>query len=71
MPMIKAVLSRFHFRFESFLAKKWPAEKRFGLEGCEVVIPAMKHIIDSTSEEGVDSFVVGMPHRFVVSTVLL
>lgn len=23
-------------RFEEFLAKKWPSEKRFGLEGCEV-----------------------------------
>ena len=23
-------------RFEGFLAKKWPSEKRFGLEGCEV-----------------------------------
>lgn len=22
--------------FEGFLAKKWPSEKRFGLEGCEV-----------------------------------
>ena len=31
--------------FENFLAKKWPSEKRFGLEGCEVMIPALKHII--------------------------
>ena len=23
-------------RFEEYLAKKWPSEKRFGLEGCEV-----------------------------------
>ena len=31
--------------FENFLAKKWPSEKRFGLEGCEVMIPALKQII--------------------------
>lgn len=50
-------------RFEEFLAKKWTSEKRFGLEGCEMLIPALKTIIDSASEMGVDSFVMGMPHR--------
>jgi len=50
-------------RFEEFLAKKWTSEKRFGLEGCEVLIPAMKQVIDSSSSFGVDSFVIGMPHR--------
>ena len=38
---------------------------RFGLEGCEVLIPAMKRVIDASSAFGVDSFVIGMPHRFV------
>lgn len=50
-------------KFEEFLAKKWVSEKRFGLEGIEVLIPAMKTIIDRSSELGVDSFVMGMPHR--------
>ncbi|GFO12435.1 2-oxoglutarate dehydrogenase, mitochondrial, partial [Plakobranchus ocellatus] len=50
-------------RFEEFLARKWSSEKRFGLEGCEVLIPAMKTIIDSSSATGVDSFIIGMPHR--------
>ncbi|KAK7482309.1 hypothetical protein BaRGS_00026437 [Batillaria attramentaria] len=50
-------------RFEEFLARKWSSEKRFGLEGCEVLIPAMKTIIDSSSAIGVESFVIGMPHR--------
>ncbi|ESO98046.1 hypothetical protein LOTGIDRAFT_174449 [Lottia gigantea] len=50
-------------RFESFLAKKWSSEKRFGLEGCEVLIPAMKTIIDECCENGVDYFAIGMPHR--------
>lgn len=49
--------------FEQFLAKKWSSEKRFGLEGCEVLIPAMKQVIDSASTFGVDSIIIGMPHR--------
>ena len=32
--------------FENFLAKKWPGEKRFGLEGVEMLIPCMKQVID-------------------------
>ena len=32
--------------FENFLAKKWTAEKRFGLEGVEMLIPCMKQVID-------------------------
>ncbi|XP_065186888.1 2-oxoglutarate dehydrogenase complex component E1-like [Sycon ciliatum] len=50
-------------RFEEFLARKWTSEKRFGLEGCEVLIPALKQVIDTSSSLGVDSFVMGMPHR--------
>ncbi|VDK50727.1 unnamed protein product [Anisakis simplex] len=49
--------------FEEFLAKKWPGEKRFGLEGCEVLIPAVKQLMDRSAMFGVDSFVIGMPHR--------
>uniref|UniRef100_A0A915EQU5 2-oxoglutarate dehydrogenase, mitochondrial n=1 Tax=Ditylenchus dipsaci TaxID=166011 RepID=A0A915EQU5_9BILA len=50
-------------KFEDFLAKKWPSEKRFGLEGCEVLIPSIKQVIDRSSALGVDSIVIGMPHR--------
>ncbi|XP_064213101.1 2-oxoglutarate dehydrogenase complex component E1 isoform X5 [Tribolium castaneum] len=49
--------------FESFLARKWSSEKRFGLEGCEILIPAMKQVIDKSTEFGVESIVMGMPHR--------
>ena len=50
-------------RYEEFLAKKFSSEKRFGLEGCEVLIPAMKTIIDTVSARGVDTVIMGMPHR--------
>lgn len=49
--------------FESYLARKWSAEKRFGLEGCEVLIPALNKIVDESSAYGVENLVFGMPHR--------
>ena len=49
--------------FEAFLAKKWTAEKRFGLEGVEMLIPCMKQVIDKSTERGVECIVMGMPHR--------
>ncbi|XP_068608625.1 2-oxoglutarate dehydrogenase complex component E1 [Brachionichthys hirsutus] len=50
-------------RFEEFLHRKWSSEKRFGLEGCESLVPALKTIIDVSSQSGVDNVVIGMPHR--------
>lgn len=50
-------------RFEEFLQRKWSSEKRFGLEGCEVLIPALKTMIDRSSGNGVDYVIMGMPHR--------
>ncbi|XP_054612526.1 2-oxoglutarate dehydrogenase complex component E1-like isoform X2 [Dunckerocampus dactyliophorus] len=50
-------------RFEEFLQRKWSSEKRFGLEGCESLIPALKTIIDQSSSSGVESVIMGMPHR--------
>ncbi|XP_023245263.1 2-oxoglutarate dehydrogenase, mitochondrial isoform X2 [Copidosoma floridanum] len=60
--LILARLSRATM-FEAFLARKWSSEKRFGLEGGEILIPAMKQIIDKSTELGVESIVMGMPHR--------
>ncbi len=31
--------------FERFVAAKYPSEKRFGLEGCESLIPGMKAMV--------------------------
>uniref|UniRef100_A0A665VD68 2-oxoglutarate dehydrogenase complex component E1 n=1 Tax=Echeneis naucrates TaxID=173247 RepID=A0A665VD68_ECHNA len=50
-------------RFEEFLQRKWSSEKRFGLEGCESLVPALKTIIDKSSQSGVESVIMGMPHR--------
>jgi 2-oxoglutarate dehydrogenase E1 component len=48
--------------FERFLAKKFNS-KRFGLEGAEALIPGMKALVDRSTELGVNSVVLGMPHR--------
>ncbi|KAK2991202.1 hypothetical protein RJ640_027174 [Escallonia rubra] len=50
-------------QFENFLATKWTASKRFGLEGCETLIPGMKEMFDRSADLGVESIVIGMPHR--------
>ncbi|CAD7082999.1 unnamed protein product [Hermetia illucens] len=55
--------------FESFLAKKYSSEKRFGLEGCEIMIPALKEIIDVSTDLGVESIIMGMPHRGRLNTL--
>jgi 2-oxoglutarate dehydrogenase E1 component len=49
--------------FEAFLATKYPNDKRFGLEGCETLIPGMKALIDRSVDYGVKDIVIGMPHR--------
>uniref|UniRef100_A0A4W3H9G5 2-oxoglutarate dehydrogenase-like, mitochondrial n=1 Tax=Callorhinchus milii TaxID=7868 RepID=A0A4W3H9G5_CALMI len=50
-------------RFEDFLARKWSSEKRFGVEGCEILIPALKTIIDKSTCKGIENIIMGMPHR--------
>lgn len=49
--------------FENFLASKFNTTKRFGLDGGEAIIPALKDAIDRASELGAHSFIIGMPHR--------
>ncbi|KAI8006432.1 hypothetical protein LOK49_LG07G00980 [Camellia lanceoleosa] len=50
-------------QFENFLATKWTAAKRFGLEGGETLIPSMKEMFDRAADTGVESIVIGMSHR--------
>ncbi|CAF1355264.1 unnamed protein product [Adineta ricciae] len=49
--------------FEKSLGSKWATEKRFGVEGCDMLIPAMKMVIDTVIQTGVDTLIMGMPHR--------
>ncbi|MBP8850308.1 MAG: 2-oxoglutarate dehydrogenase E1 component [Breznakibacter sp.] len=49
--------------FESFIHRKFVGQKRFSLEGSEVIIPGLDALIKKGSELGVEEFVFGMAHR--------
>ncbi|KAM0026310.1 putative oxoglutarate dehydrogenase (succinyl-transferring) [Helianthus debilis subsp. tardiflorus] len=61
----QVILSRLIWstQFENFLATKWTAAKRFGLEGGETLIPGMKEMFDRSADLGVENIVIGMSHR--------
>ncbi|XP_045447014.1 2-oxoglutarate dehydrogenase, mitochondrial-like [Melitaea cinxia] len=48
---------------EKYFATKWPAEKRFGLEGGESMIAMLEEIVDTSTKLGVESIVMAMQHR--------
>jgi len=48
---------------ETFLHTKFPAQKRFSIEGGETLIPMLKSTIEMGSKSGVDSVFIGMAHR--------
>lgn len=50
-------------QFEKFLARKYVATKRFGLDGAEAAIPALESIIKVGGAHGVKEIMIGMPHR--------
>ena len=49
--------------FEQFLARKFVATKRFGLEGGEAAIPAIEAVLRCGARLGVEDVVLGMSHR--------
>ncbi|ATP13068.1 2-oxoglutarate dehydrogenase subunit E1 [Bartonella henselae] len=49
--------------FEQFLDTKYKGTKRFGIDGGEALIPALKEIIKCGSSLGVQEVVLGMAHR--------
>ncbi|MBS0271470.1 MAG: 2-oxoglutarate dehydrogenase E1 component [Proteobacteria bacterium] len=49
--------------FEKFLDIKYPAAKRFGLDGGESLIPGLEEMLNRSSALGVEEIVLGMAHR--------
>ena len=49
--------------FERFLHTKFPATKRFSIEGAESLAPALEAIIRVSAAHDVEEIVFGMPHR--------
>lgn len=49
--------------FETFCGSKFTTSKRFGIDGCESSIIAIKEVVKKSAMMGVKSVVIGMPHR--------
>jgi 2-oxoglutarate dehydrogenase E1 component len=49
--------------FEQYIHKKFVGAKRFSVEGCEAVVPAMDYIVRHGADLGVQELVIGMAHR--------
>ena len=56
--------------FETFCQKRFVGTKRFGLEGGEVLIPALHAIIATAAADGVREICIGMPHRGRLNTLV-
>jgi 2-oxoglutarate dehydrogenase E1 component len=50
-------------QFETFVARHYPGQKRFSLEGAEALIPLLHEIVEQAPELGVEEIVLGMAHR--------
>jgi 2-oxoglutarate dehydrogenase E1 component len=48
---------------ERYLATKFPAQKRFSLEGGDALIPMLDDLIQQGGQRGVEEIVIGMAHR--------
>jgi len=49
--------------FERFLHRQFPGQKRFSLEGGEVLIPLLETVVQRAAAGRVSDIIVGMPHR--------
>ena len=49
--------------FEQFIHVKFVGTKRFSVEGGDSAIPALKKVIETAANLGVNEAVIGMPHR--------
>jgi 2-oxoglutarate dehydrogenase E1 component len=49
--------------FEEFLHHRFVGQKRFSIEGIEVLIPMLDFLIDEATRLGADEIIVGMAHR--------
>jgi len=49
--------------FEQFLHKTFIGQKRFSLEGAEVLIPALRFLLDAAAARGLEEVVLGTTHR--------
>ena len=49
--------------FEFFINSQFPGQKRFSIEGLEVLVPMLKDILETLADQGVKYVGIGMAHR--------
>lgn len=49
--------------FEAFLQKTFVGQKRFSIEGLEVMVPMLDKIVEQSAEESIENVMMGMAHR--------
>ena len=49
--------------FERYLHQTYPGQKRFSIEGTDVLVPMLDKIIDGAVESGASEVIIGMAHR--------
>eukprot|EP00051_Salpingoeca_urceolata_P002017 m.46182 g.46182 ORF g.46182 m.46182 type:complete len:1161 (+) comp11836_c0_seq1:131-3613(+) len=49
--------------FEKFLGNRFARAKRFGIEGCETLIPGLWTLLEASAQHGVERVELGMAHR--------
>lgn len=49
--------------FEQFLAKTFVAQKRFSIEGLDVMVPMLDHLVKNGNADDVEHIMMGMAHR--------
>src|SRR5260370_42289224 len=49
--------------FERYLHQTYPGQKRFSLEGTDVLVPMLDEIISGAVESGTGKVIIGMAHR--------
>jgi 2-oxoglutarate dehydrogenase complex dehydrogenase (E1) component-like enzyme len=50
-------------RFENFCSRRFSGAKRFGIEGCEALVPGLVALLDRAAFNGVQCVEMGMAHR--------
>lgn len=55
--------------FERFLAKKFPGAKRFGIEGCDALIPILHDLLTRAATDELGNAIIGMAHRGRLNTL--
>ncbi|KGX90684.1 2-oxoglutarate dehydrogenase E1 [Pontibacillus halophilus JSM 076056 = DSM 19796] len=49
--------------FEQFLGRTFVAQKRFSIEGLDVMVPMLDRLVQSSSENNIENIMMGMAHR--------